>query len=135
MLGLCQYRDIDKFDFWVYYTLQNKLRSNVFGEYKAPQQPANGKMLIFNSFFNHSCVPNAVYFNDRHAHQVVVAWQDIEKYQQVFTSYIDPNCPVSERQQLFEGTFGFVCSCERCVNEIGAPNGKEIRKQTSRSKK
>ncbi|CAF3264923.1 unnamed protein product [Rotaria socialis] len=134
-LGLCQYRDIDKFDFWVYYTLQNKLQCNVFGEYKAPQQPENGKLLIFNSFLNHSCAPNAVYFKDRHAHQVVVACEDIEKYQQVFISYIDPNCPVSKRQQLFEGTFGFTCACERCVHEIGAANGKEIRKQTSRSKK
>jgi hypothetical protein len=126
ILGLCPYRDIEKFDFWIYYTLRNKLQCNVFGEYKAPMKPANGKLFPFSSFFNHSCVPNAVYITDRHARQVVVACKEgLEEYQQVFISYIDPNRPVVERQQLFENSYGFVCGCERCVREMGQVTTKK----------
>ncbi|CAF1256068.1 unnamed protein product [Adineta ricciae] len=134
VLGLCPYSDIDKFDFWIYYTLRNKLIPNVFGEYKAPMKPANGKLLLFTSFLNHSCVPNAVYITDRHAHQVVVARKEgIEKNQQVFISYIDPDRPSIERQQLFETTYGFVCRCERCVRELGTNDEEEIRQKTAPS--
>ncbi|UJR06794.1 hypothetical protein I4U23_011081 [Adineta vaga] len=132
ILGLCPYRDIDKFDFWIYYTLRNKLLPNVFGEYKAPMKPANGKLFPFSSFFNHSCVSNVIYITSRNAHQVIVARKEgIEKNQQVFISYIDPDRPFIERQQLFQITYGFVCRCERCVREIGTSNEEEILKKTA----
>ena len=130
-LGSCPFRDIAKLDFWVYYTLTQKLTCNTFGEYKAPQKPANGMLFPFSSFLNHSCKPNAHYVTEKSGRRLVYANEQIEKGQQVFISYCDINLPVLKRQSLFHGTFGFVCKCERCLLQLGTDNEDEIRKKVS----
>lgn len=130
-LKLCPYREIARFDFWVYYTLTNKLICNLFAEYAAPRKPANGKLFPFTSFFNHSCRPNAMPIQDRHARQVIVATEQIEKDKQVLIAYCDTNLPVLQRQALFQTSFGFVCKCTRCIAELGTANEEEIRKKTA----
>lgn len=117
-LGLCPYRDSAKFDFWVYYTLSNKLICNIFGEYAALRKPANGKFHPFTSFLNHSCCPNAVYLQNRHGRMSIIANQTIEKGQQVFISYFNSNLPVEIRQTLLKTTFGFICKCHHCVSQL-----------------
>ncbi|MBZ6370475.1 MAG: SET domain-containing protein [Microbacterium hominis] len=83
---------------------------------------------------NHSCVPNAVVvfpsFPKSAApssapspspskNMAVVALRDLERGEEVVTSYVDLSLPREERQKELQERYKFVCHCEGCSDSAG----------------
>ncbi|EXJ55370.1 hypothetical protein A1O7_08297 [Cladophialophora yegresii CBS 114405] len=71
-----------------------------------------------SSRFNHACAPNAQYFlsSDLLTHYVH-AVRPIDEDEELTISYAPPLRLHADRQQYFENTFQFTCSCPRCAPE------------------
>jgi len=93
------------------------------------------------SLFNHACAPNAAKIWRRRQRRrlaavgsdtkegedeeegnggpqlVFVALCDIEVGEEIFISYIDLSNSVSQRREVLERHFGFICDCSRCQRE------------------
>ncbi|KIW63860.1 hypothetical protein PV04_08832 [Phialophora macrospora] len=71
-----------------------------------------------SSRFNHACAPNAQYFlsSDMLTHYVH-AVRPIEEGEELTISYAPPLRLHADRQQYFENTFQFTCTCPRCSPE------------------
>ena len=78
------------------------------------------------SLLNHSCVPNAVRFDDgdrQNAAEPTVmtfrALTDLQIGAEVFISYFALNTDVQERTTRLHNDYGFSCGCSRCALEAG----------------
>ncbi|TKA52304.1 hypothetical protein B0A53_04772, partial [Rhodotorula sp. CCFEE 5036] len=86
------------------------------------------------ALINHSCVPNAVVvfpsFPKSAApssapspspskNMAVVALRDLERGEEVVTSYVDLSLPREERQKELQERYKFVCHCEGCSDSAG----------------
>jgi len=71
-----------------------------------------------SSRFNHACAPNAQYFlsADMLTHYVH-AVRPIKKNEELTISYAPPLRLYADRQQYFQSTFQFTCTCPRCSPE------------------
>ncbi|KIJ61103.1 hypothetical protein HYDPIDRAFT_97356 [Hydnomerulius pinastri MD-312] len=95
---------------------------------------AHGVFPLTSRLFNHSCVPNAVtkYTIDqkRQVRMDVVALRDIAGGEEICIPYVDPAL-VETRQQMFQLTYGFTCTCPSCTAfsrvtlSQPAPDGEE----------
>ena len=65
---------------------------------------------------NHSCRPNAVVVFERDSTATVAALRDIAAGEEVLISYIEEDRPLAVRRADLVD-YGFVCMCERCVEE------------------
>ncbi|RHZ86387.1 hypothetical protein Glove_51g15 [Diversispora epigaea] len=118
-----------KYDFWIYVTLFNILRVNVFGS------PGYLCLYIFMSLINHSCLFNTIphhatsndedrildnYNSDNEVNEnnmVMITSRDIQQGEQIFSTYCDPNINKVQRGMILIPTYGFECDCEKCKNE------------------
>ncbi|OQV13585.1 putative Histone-lysine N-methyltransferase ASHR1 [Hypsibius exemplaris] len=67
------------------------------------------------SQFDHSCVPNALFFTRSDAPKVqVVAVAPIKALADVRIAYIDPSKPTQQRRAELKESYYFSCSCNRC---------------------
>ncbi|KAJ6649953.1 N-lysine methyltransferase SMYD2 [Pseudolycoriella hygida] len=80
----------------------------------------NCTIALESSYFNHSCLPNAVkLYNDDIA--VIRAIQPIKAGQQIFVNYLKGDLTDKtsrERNEQLEFAYRFTCRCELCVNGI-----------------
>ncbi|KYQ94027.1 hypothetical protein DLAC_04299 [Tieghemostelium lacteum] len=66
---------------------------------------------------NHSCEPNVtVVFSDKDNRAYIKALRKIEANEELTHSYIDESEPYDDRQKELI-TYGFVCTCPKCLNE------------------
>jgi hypothetical protein len=98
------------------------------GDFKAAMEAAlfaseagvgtGSALYLMPSMLNHSCDPNvdAVWI-DGDATLTLRARRDVDEGEQLTITYIDADSPVSARRQRLEHAYGFVCACERCVEE------------------
>ena len=84
-----------------------------------PNPAGNGTAVyLLSSFLNHSCEPNLTqHFQCDHTIQFA-AKRDIEKGEQLFTSYIDESLPRAERQNQLDFGYGFKCNCPKCRDQL-----------------
>lgn len=84
---------------------------------------------------NHSCNPNTTVIHvfslesDFYSRLLTVkATRQIQKGEEITFSYIDPvlasTLDFESRQEKIKSTYGFICGCERCVEESG--NSKHV---------
>ena len=98
------------------------------GDFKAAMEAAlfaseagvgtGSALYLMPSMLNHSCDPNvdAVWI-DGDATLTLRTRRDIQEGEQLTITYIDADSPASARRQRLEHAYGFVCGCERCVEE------------------
>lgn len=79
---------------------------------------------VFNvlSMLNHSCAPN-VFHPRTGKQQCCITIRPVKRGQQLFISYLSSNdlSTIEQRQQKLKTSWGFDCTCERCV-----PTGEPI---------
>jgi hypothetical protein len=80
---------------------------------------------VLGGLLNHSCRPNVRYTDcawtpgDLAPHIIFRAAQDIAAGEEVCGAYLDPGCPHEERRRKLLLTYGFVCRCPACIEEVG----------------
>ena len=86
-----------------------KFAKNVFS-YK------NGSAVLFyGAKFNHSCNPNVDFYYKKKRF-IFKTNRLIKKDEEIFDSYVDEELSTKDRQKDLLTDFGFICTCERCVN-------------------
>ncbi|KAH7924953.1 hypothetical protein BV22DRAFT_1034559 [Leucogyrophana mollusca] len=79
---------------------------------------AHGIFPLASRLFNHSCLPNAaakfIILPSRPARMDVVALRDIAMGEEICITYVDPAL-LQSRQQIYQLTYGFTCSCLSCT--------------------
>ncbi|KAE8383843.1 hypothetical protein BDV26DRAFT_2221 [Aspergillus bertholletiae] len=68
---------------------------------------------------NHSCSPNIIHKPDNQSRMVFVASKDIAAGEECCISYFDltKKVDLQARRDHLQGSFRFVCKCDRCVSE------------------
>lgn len=78
---------------------------------------AHGIFPLASRLFNHSCLPNAaaryVIRRGQSVRMEIVALREIKATEEICISYVDPAL-IESRQQIFELTYGFSCTCPSC---------------------
>jgi hypothetical protein len=70
------------------------------------------------SMFNHSCVPIVQFkWNSKTPAGEFYAISDIDKDEELQISYIDQYAPLKKRSKYLSGTYGFDCTCKRCLDQ------------------
>ncbi|KAJ6613275.1 hypothetical protein B0H10DRAFT_241912 [Mycena sp. CBHHK59/15] len=88
----------------------------------------HGIFPLASRLFNHSCLPNAaakyILLPSHPPKLEVVALRDIAPDEEICLPYLDPAL-VQPRQQIFDLTYGFKCSCHSCLffEKMGAIPG------------
>lgn len=67
---------------------------------------------------NHSCIPNFTMRYSDGAFADMVAVRDIQAGDELNLAYVSPSLPLPERVASLWKTWGFVCTCRRCQDEI-----------------
>ena len=68
------------------------------------------------SRINHDCAPNAIFHvNSSSLTHVVRATRPINKNEEIAIAYTNPLEPSKERQKYLQASFGFTCTCHRCL--------------------
>ena len=101
----------------VFSSLRNALCCNSFGAYRAGgagREPIATAVLVFASYFNHSCDPNVVRVMTGTAEARFYAARDIKKGEWVCISYAEPDKPLAERRASLLKNYRFLCRCSRC---------------------
>lgn len=86
---------------------------------------AHGIFPLASRLFNHSCLPNAaaryVICRGQPVRMEIVALREIKAMEEICIPYVDPAL-IESRQQIFELTYGFSCTCPTCnfINTLGA---------------
>jgi hypothetical protein len=93
---------------WLYY---EKYSRNAFSF----NQGQSAVLLSQGTFFNHSCLPNVIYFQVGNK-MFFVTTQRILKNQELTISYINPVKQVKIRQSSIV-KYGFVCNCLFCLDK------------------
>ncbi|EEB08475.1 histone lysine methyltransferase Set5 [Schizosaccharomyces japonicus yFS275] len=74
-----------------------------------------GGLFLLGSRMNHDCSPNVKHtWNDTLDGVTVHAVRDIQKGEEILTTYIDLQKPKGERRKLLQAHFGFLCLCSAC---------------------
>lgn len=72
---------------------------------------------IYATRINHSCHPNVTYYQDPNA-IIYQTTRAIEKNDEIYISYINPEMPGDERRPLLKQRYQFDCLCEKCQSDI-----------------
>lgn len=78
----------------------------------------NCKVANVFSLFNHSCEPN-VRKESHNKLSVCKTTRSVRKGEQLFINYLSPaemNLPNERRQEILKSSWGFECSCQKCVH-------------------
>ncbi|KAM9983897.1 hypothetical protein ACTFIY_000621 [Dictyostelium cf. discoideum] len=66
------------------------------------------------SYLNHSCLPNAFWYNDDQGMMVFRTLRSIKKGEEILTSYTDITTECSERRKHLLKQYFFFCQCQQC---------------------
>lgn len=86
---------------------------------------AHGIFPLASRLFNHSCLPNAaaryVICRGQSVRMEIVALREIKATEEICIPYVDPAL-MEFRQQIFEFTYGFSCTCSSCnfISTLGS---------------
>ncbi|KAG2135011.1 hypothetical protein BD769DRAFT_447238 [Suillus cothurnatus] len=86
---------------------------------------AHGIFPLASRLFNHSCLPNAaaryVIRRGQSVRMEIVALRKIKATEEICIPYVDPAL-IESRQQIFELTYGFSCTCPSCnfISTLGS---------------
>lgn len=86
---------------------------------------AHGIFPLASRLFNHSCLPNAaaryVIRRGQSVRMEIVALREIKVTEEICIPYVDPAL-MESRQQIFEFTYGFSCTCPSCnfISTLGS---------------
>ncbi|KAG2155164.1 uncharacterized protein EDB93DRAFT_1131585 [Suillus bovinus] len=86
---------------------------------------AHGIFPLASRLFNHSCLPNAaaryVIRQGQSVRMEIVALREIKATEEICIPYVDPAL-IESRQQIFELTYGFSCTCPSCnfISTLGS---------------
>lgn len=82
------------------------------------------------SRINHSCVPNVYHsWNCFKKFETVYALKDIEKNEEIVTSYIDLYADRDTRKNQLKKSFRFICCCQICKNDSSNIKKSDIRRK------
>ncbi|CBZ52722.1 conserved hypothetical protein [Neospora caninum Liverpool] len=80
-----------------------------------------GGVYTLHACVNHSCEPNCAVSSwgpeGGDSTLTVTTVKAVEAGEELTISYVDEALPVRRRRQLLETTFGFACTCPRCMRE------------------
>jgi len=96
-------------------SLLYKTECNAYGLWGLPEDGGIG-LYPLASYFNHSCAPNLVRFEDGGILSYRTAY-DIPKGTELNITYTDIDQPRSDRQKMLQENFFFTCGCDRCNGE------------------
>ena len=116
-LGIDPFSDL-RFDTWVIRTVWNRICNNQTND----QGMTNGKritsILPLITLFNHSCNPHVLEVPiDRGTTTGAVSIRPIKKGEELFTSYINPYLPKTDRHGLLKPWLRDGCHCPKCEEE------------------
>ncbi|CAF0710285.1 unnamed protein product [Brachionus calyciflorus] len=82
------------------------------------------------SRINHSCCPNVYHcWNNTKKVETIYALKDIEKDEEILTSYIDLYADKATRQKQLKQSFRFDCSCQLCSKSTTDSKKSDIRRK------
>ena len=81
-----------------YFLYNNEICSGVWG---------------YASLINHDCLPNTTYFGIGDFY-ILFCIKEIEKGEEITTSYYDSSAEYKERQEILLNCWGFKCTCQLC---------------------
>ena len=84
-------------------------------------EPISKGLWFYPSFFNHSCIPNCIYFGFGDI-LIIIAVNEIDKNSELFINYYSVDALYDERQTYIQDNYNFKCKCELCEYE-----GKKIK--------
>ncbi|KAF9493182.1 SET domain-containing protein [Pleurotus eryngii] len=97
--------------------LYNRFGNNNFTIHSHLNSFAHGIFPLASRLFNHSCAPNAAarykLVQGQAVTMEVVALRDIPEGEEICIPYLDPAL-LQTRQQIFQLTYGFQCTCISC---------------------
>jgi len=73
------------------------------------------------SYLNHSCLPNAFWYNDGSGMLVFKAKREIKKGEEITTSYLDSTDILYFRQKGLLDSYFFYCQCQQCQFQMSLP--------------
>lgn len=78
------------------------------------------QLFLQQSFFNHSCIPNAVAYRKENNQAIVVVIRPIKKTEEIFLCYrVDFYTHTTHyRQNVLKETWNFQCICPRCTKGV-----------------
>jgi hypothetical protein len=113
--------DLERLISWeLYLRVYSICHLNTFGVYLSEDHQIMNAVALFReaSMFNHSCVPNVQFkWNSKTPAGEFYAISDIDKDEELQISYIDQYAPLKERSKYLSGTYGFDCSCKKCLDQ------------------
>ncbi|EGC30616.1 hypothetical protein DICPUDRAFT_89992 [Dictyostelium purpureum] len=66
------------------------------------------------SYLNHSCSPNAFWYNDEQGMMVFRSLRPLKKGEELLTSYTDVTNPLEDRRKYLMKQYFFFCQCNQC---------------------
>ncbi|PFH37806.1 putative histone lysine methyltransferase, SET [Besnoitia besnoiti] len=80
-----------------------------------------GGVYTLHACLNHSCEPNcavASWGQEGEGSTLTVSTRRrVDAGEELTVSYVDETLPAARRRQLLHATYGFLCSCSRCIRE------------------
>ncbi|KAI5956307.1 SET5 [Candida jiufengensis] len=79
----------------------------------------DSNIYLTQSHLNHNCNPNtSVDTNiNRISGLKVFAKTNIKEGEEITTTYVNPNHTLNQRQRELRVNWGFICNCEKCIND------------------
>jgi len=76
-------------------------------------------LMMWGSFFNHSCIPNTMYQTniDEGSNVRFVTTEEVKADEELTISYVDQSTPYESRRGALKGQYGFSCECPKCKRE------------------
>ncbi|GMH66777.1 hypothetical protein TrST_g7484 [Triparma strigata] len=103
--------------------LLSKFRANNFGVLSDLQNVVGGAVFEKGAILNHSCSPNCVLVYERPEEegeemmQKIIVISDVKEGEELCHSYVELCQPTAERKRHLKVSYGFECSCRRCVED------------------
>ena len=103
--------------------LLSKFRANNFGVLSDLQNVVGGAVFETGAILNHSCSPNCVLVYERPEEegeemmQKIIVISDVKEGEELCHSYVELCQPTAERKRHLKVSYGFECSCRRCVED------------------
>jgi hypothetical protein len=113
--------DLERLISWeLYLRVYSICHLNTFGVYLSKDHQMMNAVALFReaSMFNHSCVPNVEFtWNSKTPAGEFYAISDIKVDEELQISYIDQYASLEDRIKYLKGTYGFDCTCRKCLDQ------------------